>query len=106
MRKAFVFSGLLVSGCSSVPMNEIDGIAAIEIVQRIKCEIAYAVKGRSGQYPSGDLQWMKSWTAKVDLQLEATNTAAITPNINIIEPLTTVTLPGIGPFTRNFTMGA
>lgn len=80
--------GLVLSGCAVIPTLEEDGIAISEIVQRVKCELAYAVPDFSGAYPSGDYQWMKYWTAKVDLTLDVNDQSSVKPNSTYTTPVT------------------
>lgn len=101
-----VLLGLLIGGCTSVPRLDLDGVAISDIVQRIKCEIADAVPEQRGRFPAGDFRWMEYWTAKVELQLEITETSTLTPNITIFDPLKTVVIPAVDTFKQNFTVGA
>jgi hypothetical protein len=80
--------GFLLAGCAVIPTLQEDGIAIADIVQRVKCELAYAVPDFSGRYPSGDYQWMKYWTAKVDLQLDVNDQSSIKPNSSYTTPVT------------------
>jgi hypothetical protein len=79
--------GLLLAGCAVIPTLEEDGIAIADIVQRVKCELAYAVPDFSGRYPSGDYQWMKYWTAKVDLTLDVNDLSSVKPNSSYTSPI-------------------
>jgi hypothetical protein len=69
------------------PLQE-DGIAISDIVQRVKCELAYAVPDFNGTYPSGNYQWMKYWTAKIDLTLDVNDTSSVKPNSTYTTPVT------------------
>lgn len=74
-----IFSVLLLAGCVTVPPLEEDGIAIGDIVQRVKCEIAFAVPEPRPPYPTGRYQWMRNWTAKIDLTLTTNARSTITP---------------------------
>lgn len=60
-------------GCSTVPELEQDGVSISEIVQRVKCELAFAMPDPQPPYPTGHYQWTRDWTAKVDLTLITNN---------------------------------
>lgn len=98
--------GFLLTGCMTIPPLEQDGVAISEIVQRIKCELASAVPKPTGVFPTGDFQWIKYWTAKVDLDLQTTDQSVLTANTNFIDPMKQAILPGIGTFAQNFTLSA
>lgn len=98
--------GFCLGGCAFIPPLQEDGVAISDIVQRVKCELAYAVPDFNGTYPSGNYQWMKFWTAKVDLSLDVNDQSSLKPNASYTEPMTQVVLPGIGTFSRMFTFGA
>ncbi len=100
------FAALCLGGCGSIiPKLEEDGIAISEIVERVKCELAFAVPDLRGNYPSGNYQWIKYWTAKVELTLDVNDQASIKPNSSVVEPMTQVVLPGVGTFSRMFSVG-
>ena len=80
------------------PLQE-DGVAVSDIVQRVKCELAYAVPDLRGKYPTGDFQWIKYWTAKVDLSLDVNDQSSLKPNTNYVTPMPQVTILGTN-FTR------
>jgi hypothetical protein len=96
---------LLVFGCSTVPPLREDGIAISEIVQRTKCEIAFAVPEPQLPYPSGPYQWMSDWTAKVDLTLVTNAQSAVTPTAILTKFLPKVTVPQVGDVGRSITLG-
>jgi hypothetical protein len=100
-----VFLCFLFSGCAEIPPLVDDGITISEIVQRVKCEIWYATPLPQGKYPTGPYQWMRDWTAKVDLTLETDDTGSVTPGASFITPMHSVTLPGFGSFSRLFSFG-
>ncbi|MEH2546003.1 hypothetical protein V1283_002648 [Bradyrhizobium sp. AZCC 2262] len=83
----FVALGLSLGGCTVIPHLEEDGIAIAHIVQRVKCELAYAVPDFRGHYPSGDYQWMRYWTAKVDLTLDVNDLSSVKPNSSYVTPV-------------------
>lgn len=96
---------LLLVSCTSTPDVELDGVAVSEVVRRIKCELAIALPDVSEEYnPGKEFHWLKYWTAKVDLDLQTTNTGAVAPNLNYFDPRTIATLPGVGPIARSFTL--
>lgn len=97
--------GLLLTGCATVPPLAGDPIEVSQIVQRVKCEIWDAVPTPQGRYPTGPYQWMRDWTAKVDLTLETDDTGGITPGVSFVRPLPQVTIPGAGAFSQMFTFG-
>jgi hypothetical protein len=101
----FVCVAVLLTNCNTVPPLREDGVAISAIVRRVKCELAFAVPKPRGRYPTGPYQWMANWTAKVDLTLITNDQAAIAPGASFITPLTTATLPGVGTFPRNFSLG-
>ena len=65
-------------------------------MQRVKCEIAFAIPKPKGRWPTGDYQWLRDWTAKVDLTLETDDTGGTTPGVSLIDPL---------PSSQTFTFG-
>ena len=95
----------LVAGCARVPPLQEDSIAITEIVQRVKCEIAYAIPEPQPPWPTGAYQWMRSWTAKVDLTLLTNEQSGITPSAIFTEPMRLETIPLVGTFSRSFTLG-
>lgn len=105
---ASVAAGCSLAACVATPQLELDGIAVSKVVQRIKCELAFAIEDidiRGPYNPAKKFHWMKYWTAKVDLELQTTETGNITPSVNVFDPMTQAVLPGIGTFPRNFTFG-
>lgn len=97
--------GLSASACTVVPPLAEDDIGVAEIVQRVKCEIWEAAPVPSGKYPTGPYQWMRDWTAKVDLTLTTNDMGSVTPAASFVTPMTPQTLAGIGSFSRMFTFG-
>jgi hypothetical protein len=97
--------GFSASACTVVPPLAEDDIGVAEIVQRVKCEIWEAAPVPSGKYPTGPYQWMRDWTAKVDLTLTTNDMGNVTPAASFLTPMTPQTLPGIGSFSRMFTFG-
>jgi hypothetical protein len=87
LRLAGVCSALLIAGCMSVPPLDVDSIAIGDIVQRVKCEIAFAVPDPQPPHPTGPYQWMKNWSAKVDLTLITNARSAVTPSASFIDPI-------------------
>jgi hypothetical protein len=94
-------AGCCLAGCATIPSLKEDGVAISDIVQRVKCELAYAVPDFRGQYPSGGYQWMKYWTAKVDLTLDVNDLSSVKPNSSITGPTAggTFTLGAGGEFS-------
>lgn len=97
--------GFSASACTVVPPLAEDDIGVAEIVQRVKCEIWEAAPIPTGKYPTGPYQWMRDWTAKVDLTLTTNDMGNVTPAASFVTPLPPRTLPGIGTFSRMFTFG-
>jgi hypothetical protein len=99
-------SSVWLAGCVLVPPLQVDGISIAEIVQRVKCEIAFAVPKPSGPWPTGPYQWMSGWSAKVDLTLRTDATSSITPTAVFTKyfPFEKVTEVG-GNVLRFFTLG-
>jgi hypothetical protein len=99
----------LLAGCGfATPPIPYDGIAISEIVQRISCEIAYAVPDIQGPDPTGPFQWMKYWTARVDLTLQTTDAATANPQMVFTHPLTQTVVNRLSgsPFQRSVTVAA
>jgi hypothetical protein len=84
----------LLPGCTFVPALPEDGIAIGEIVQRVKCEIAFAVPEPQPPRPTGRFQWMRHWSAKSELTLVTSGKSKVSPS---------VVLPALAP---GFTLGA
>jgi hypothetical protein len=93
------------SGCAVVPPLKEDAVAVSAIVERVKCELAWAVPEPEPPYPTGRYQWMADWTAKVDLTLITNDQAALTPGVSLIHPLPSEVVPLVGTVSRNFTLG-
>jgi hypothetical protein len=102
---AVVLLVFLLPGCAFVPPLVDDEITISEIVQRVKCEVWAAAPVPQGKYPTGPYQWMRDWTAKVDLTLETDDSGGINPGVSFINPLHPETLTGIGTFPRMFSFG-
>jgi hypothetical protein len=96
---------LFLAGCAVVPPLQYDSVAISEVVQRIKCELALAVPEIQGQYPTGTYQWMRYWTAKVDLTLVTNDQAMISPSAIFTTPMNQAVIPNVGTFPRSFTLG-
>jgi hypothetical protein len=86
------------------PLHE-DGIAIGEIVQRVKCEVAFAIPDPQPPEPTGRYQWMRNWSAKVDLTLITNTRSTITPTATFLDLLPTAAVPGVGNVQRNITLG-
>jgi hypothetical protein len=96
----------VVVGCTNIPVLHEDGVAISEIVERIKCEMAFALPEIDGKYPTGSSQWLRYWTAKVDLTLNTNEQSSLNPSINVIEPMKQAVLPGVGTFSQMFNVAA
>jgi hypothetical protein len=94
-----VLSTLLVAGCTSTPPLHVDGIAIGEVVERVKCEIAFAIPKPQPPYPTGRYQWLRNWTAKVDLTLITNSRSQVTPSASFINPISA------GTFTFGLSAG-
>ena len=94
-------AGVFVAGCATVPDLQYEGIEISQIVHRVQCELAFAVPEIDGKYPSGNFQWVKYWTAKVDLQLDTNDLSSLKPGATFIEPFA----PS-GGVAQSFTLGA
>jgi hypothetical protein len=85
-----------LTACVGPPRVDFDGVAASEVVQRIKCELAVALPDVRGEYnPTKPFHWMKYWTAKVDLELQTTDTGVVTPTTTVLQPTLNLAV-GIG----------
>jgi hypothetical protein len=102
-----VFGVIVValSGCAVVPPLKEDAVAVSAIVERVKCELAFAIPEPEPPYPTGRYQWLADWTAKVDLTLITNDQAALTPGVSLIHPLPNAVVPLVGNVSRNFTFG-
>lgn len=94
------------SACTTIPDLEQDGVSVSQIVQRVKCELAYSLPEPQPPYPTGAYQWMRDWTAKVDLTLITNNQGSLTPSVGIVQPIPSAVLPGIGSFGQMFSVSA
>jgi hypothetical protein len=63
-------------------------------VQRVKCELAYAVEPYLRQ--SQQYDWFQRWTAGVDLNLVVTDSAGLSPSVSFVNPLPQAVLKNIG----------
>lgn len=106
LRSLLLANLIFVVGCTNIPQLREDGVAISEIVERIKCEMAIALPPIEGSYPTGNFQWLRYWTAKVDLTLVTNEQSSLNPSITATEPMTQVVLPGVGTFSRMFTVSA
>ncbi|WP_210343182.1 hypothetical protein [Bradyrhizobium diversitatis] len=83
-----------VASCTNIPQLREDGVAISDIVERIKCEMAFALPPIGGAYPTGDFQWLRYWTAKVDLTLVTNEQSSLNPSILVTEPTYSVAAGG------------
>jgi hypothetical protein len=104
--RVFAFCFVLICGgfalsCSTVPPLEqaTGGITVREIVQRVKCELSDAFDKKTEEL---DFLWVKSWTTKVDLTLQANAQTGINPGASLIYPLQNA-FPNVGPSTKGGT---
>lgn len=86
----------LVVGCTNIPPLKEDGVAISEIVERVKCEMAFALPPIEGSYPTGDFQWLRYWTAKVDLTLLTNEQSSLNPSVVAMDPKTLFTVSAGG----------
>jgi hypothetical protein len=93
------------TGCTAVPSLETGpAVAVSQIVQRVKCELAYAVEPYLRQSQRYD--WFQRWTAGVDLNLVVTDSAGLSPSMSFVNPLPQAVLKNIGSFSQSFSFGA
>jgi hypothetical protein len=97
---------MFVASCTNIPQLREDGVAISEIVERIKCEMAFALPPIEGSYPTGDFQWLRYWTAKVDLTLLTNEQSSLNPSISATDPMTQAVIPSVGTFSRMFNVTA
>lgn len=100
-----IFCVFLTTACTTVPPLDVDDIAVGDIVQRVKCEIALAIPEPGGPWPTGPYQWMRDWTAKVDLTLITNQQSSVTPTAVFTKFLPTIAVPGVGNVQQMFTLG-
>jgi len=103
---ALVVATIPCTGCTTVPDLEEDSVSISQIVQRVKCELAFAIPDPLPPYPTGPYQWMRDWTAKVDLTLITNDQASLTPSVGIMHQMRPAVLPGIGTFGQMFSVAA
>jgi hypothetical protein len=94
------------SACTTIPDLEQEGVSISQIVQRVKCELAYSMPEPQPPYPTGAYQWMRDWTAKVDLTLITNNQASLSPSVGIVHQMPPAIIPGIGTFGQMFSVSA
>jgi hypothetical protein len=78
-----------------------------DVVQRVKCDLTTALYAKI--YKSKDpikFAWMRGWTAKADLTLEANESGGITPSFSYTQPLANAFITGLGPNSINTATGA
>jgi hypothetical protein len=85
-------------GCTQVPViaYEEEGVRIVDVVQRVKCEIYHAltvpISTRHGVVmlpvsKKRGFEWLKDWTAQVDLNLIVSNQSGVAPGLSFITPL-------------------
>ena len=116
---ACVVSAFLLSGCSVVPsLSEATGkrdspVLIADVVTRVKCEISDSFDELR---PYDSFLWVRDWTAKVDLTLQANVQAGISPSgsyttfqknaFNYDAGSTSLTSNTIGAVAQSFTLSA
>lgn len=95
---------LATSACTQVPALREDGIAISSIVQRVKCELAFAIPEPEPPWPTGRYQWMRSWTAKADLTLMVNEQSSVSPSAIFTRLLPSVSVPNVGNVGRSITL--
>src|SRR5262249_32964045 len=85
------------------PLEKGPTVAVSQVVQRVKCELAYAVEPYLRRRKEFD--WFQRWTAGVDLTLIVSDGAGTTPGVQFINPLPQAVLKNVGAFSQNFTFG-
>jgi hypothetical protein len=106
-------ASLLLGACVAVPaLKPIDpdhpanpdgSIPISQIVQRVKCEVYYAVEDKLADRTK--YAWLDGWTVQADLNLIVNDQSGITPGLSLINPLNQVTIPQKGTFSQSFSMG-
>jgi hypothetical protein len=96
----------LLSGCTQTPVLYEDGIAIASIVQRVKCELAFALPEPEPPWPTGKYQWMRGWTAKVDLTLVVNEQSSVSPSAIFTRFLPNVSVPNVGNIGQSITLSA
>jgi hypothetical protein len=99
-----VLCALATSACTQVPALHEDGIAISSIVQRVKCELAFAIPEPEPPWPTGPYQWMRSWTAKADLTLMINEQSSVSPSAIFTRLLPSVPVPNVGNVGRSITL--
>lgn len=77
-------------------------ISVDDVVQRVKCELADAFDRKVDER---NLRWLATWTAKVDLTLQANESGSITPSVSLVEPLHNAYFLGGGPSSVSYPGG-
>jgi hypothetical protein len=109
-RAMVVFVGLPVVSCTTVPTLQPTGKNSIpirDIVDRIYCELDYALKDRMAKDPKKDAvsKLLRDWTAKIDLTFTINTSSGISPGVSFIDPLPQVVDKATGTFSQSFTFG-
>ena len=99
-----VVCALGASACTQTPLLHEDGIAIASIVQRVKCELAFAIPEPEPPWPTGRYQWMRSWTAKIDLTLMVNEQSSVSPSAIFTQLLPSVAVPNVGNVARSITL--
>lgn len=118
MRKSFwlcIASGVVASACTQVPDldTSVESARIVDVVKRVKCDIYDAflvVSPYRGPAPVPlstlkGYEWLKDWTAQVDLSLIVNNQSGISPGATFTDPLHQIAVPGVGNFSRSFNLG-
>jgi hypothetical protein len=109
-----LFFVLLFAGCTAVPSLDAatGNISIPDVVTRLKCELVFAFQDRR----FARFLWLRDWTVKADLTLQANEQGGITPNgsdtyfrksaINTAAGPTSFPGATLGTFQQFFTFGA
>jgi len=102
-----VAGGATLGGCDNLPpLEQGPAVSTTQIVERIRCELAEATKPYLGTNSDGKVAypWFQKWTAFVDLTLVVADVTSASPSFNIVDPLKSAVLPGVGSIPRNVTV--
>lgn len=99
-------SWFLIS-CTTLPALDeaTGGIPIYDIVLRTKCELSSAFTDDQDRWMVGDTKhypkynWLKNWTAQVDLTLQILDQATLAPGASLMQPLHNAYPTNVGPST-------
>jgi hypothetical protein len=114
-RHLIIGSSLIIAGCATVPDlgPTTESIPIYKIVERVKCELLDAVKDKLHQASYATLhhqhspyEFLRNWTAKIDLTLIVNNNSGVSPGVIFTQPLTTESIPlRVTSMARSFSFG-